>query len=312
MGAGITSNPNQGTRQIKSRMVTDMDSHSKQAPWQRLGHRFTLGLRSRSEAEWLPAEDAFGNAERRSRQMAQRAMLFAQQHGEVFATTPQSLAASHEVLAMITDHLVVYHGITPAKPAADIHPLEAAARLVPEDLLLLAPSARTDASDILDWHLVAAALAFPAHWVLADKMGRPLAGIHEPVPHYAEQLETPMDRFFTRMQVGPISHRWNWSVVTSDQLFTPRRANRKPLPPGAGINEIFVRMESQTLRKLAGSGQILFTIRTYVEPVARWAGVPGALESLADMLDLMSPQMRDYKGVDLFAEALKTHVRRQA
>jgi len=36
------------------------------------------------------------------------------------------------------------------------------------------------------------------------------------------------------------------------------------------------------------------------------------LESLADMLDLMSPQMRDYKGVDLFEEALKIHVRRQA
>jgi hypothetical protein len=179
---------------------------------------------------------------------------------------------------------------------------------VPEDLLLLAPQARDDDPDILDWCLVAAALGFPAHWVLADKMGRPLAGIHEPVPHYGEQLEAPMDRFFTRMQVGPISHRWNWSVVTTDQLFTPHRTRRTPLKPDAGINDIFLRMESQTLRKLADSGQILFTIRTYVEPLGRWADMPGALESLVEMLGLMTPQMRDYKGVELFEDALKAHI----
>lgn len=296
-------------RAVDEQTVTDMESHGKQAPWQRLGHRFTLGLRSRSEAEWLPAEDAFGDPDRRSRQMAERTRLFAQQHDEVFAATSHSLAASHEVLAMVTNHLETYHGVTSSEPAPDTHPLEAAAQLVPEDLLLLAPSARADDTDILDWRLVAAALAFPAHWVLADKMERPLAGIHEPVPHYAEQLESAMDRFFTRMQVGPISHRWNWSIVTSDQLFTPRRAHRRPLSPRAGINEIFVRMESQTLRKLADSGQILFTIRTYIEPVGRWAGVPGALESLVEMLGLMTPQMRDYKGVELFEDALKAHIR---
>ena len=77
---------------------------------------------------------------------------------------------------------------------------------------------------------------------------------------------------------------------------------------GAGIDQIFVRMESQTLRKLAGSGHILFTIRTYVEPLSRWAGTPGALDSLADMLALMTPQMREYKGVGLFEDALRAHI----
>ena len=67
-------------------------------------------------------------------------------------------------------------------------------------------------------------------------------------------------------------------------------------------------MESQTLRKLADSGQILFTIRTYVEPLGRWAAIPGALESLVEMLELMTPQMRDYKGVELFEDALKAHI----
>ncbi|MGB2321988.1 MAG: heme-dependent oxidative N-demethylase family protein [Candidatus Puniceispirillaceae bacterium] len=285
-----------------------MDSDTEQAPWQRLGHRFTLGLRSRSEADWLPASDAFGDPDRRSRQIAEKAGLFDERHDEVFATTAEGLAASDEVLAMVTAHLKTHHNAAQPEPEPGLHPLEAAARLVPEDLLLLGPRTRKDDPDILDWCLVAAALAFPAHWVLAEKMRRPLAGIHEPVPHYGEQLETPMDRFFTRMQTGPISHRWNWSVVTTDQLFTPHRMRRAPLTPGAGIDDIFLRMESQTLRKLADSGHILFTIRTYVEPLRRWADIPGALESLVDMLDLMTPQMRDYKGVELFEDALKAHV----
>ena len=141
-------------------------------------------------------------------------------------------------------------------------------------------------------------------------MGRPLAGIHEPVPHYGERLETPMDRFFTNMKVGPISHRWNWSVMTSHKLFTPHRSRRTPLAPGAGIDEIFIRMESQTLRKLPRTGMILFTIRTYAEPLTRWAAMPGAVASLLEMLDGMTPEMRDYKGFAMYEDALRTFVAR--
>lgn len=285
-----------------------MESKTEQTPWQRLGNRFTLGLRARDEAEWLPVEDAFGDAGRRSAQLAEKAWLLDNHHQEVFAAAPESLAAASEVLNMVGAHLQAWHGMTPVAAEQDLHPLEAAARLVPEDLLLLAPHSRPDDPESLDWCLAAAALAFPAHWVLAEKMGRSLAGIHEPVPHYAERLENPMDRFFTNMRVGPVSHRWNWSVVTTDRLFTPHRMRRAPLAPGAGINDIYLRMESQTLRKLAQSGHILFTIRTYVEPLGRWDRIPGALESLAEMLDGMTPQMRDYKGVALYEDALKAHL----
>ena len=163
---------------------------------------------------------------------------------------------------------------------------------------------------VLDWVLVSAALAFPAHWVLAEKMGRPLAGIHEPVPHYEERLEQPMDRFFTAMKVGPISHRWNWSVVTTDQLFTPHRMRRMPLAENTGLDQIFLRMESQTLRKLPLSGHILFTIRTHVLPLSRWAEQDGAIGSLVEMLDEMSPQTRAYKGVPMYEDALRAFVAR--
>ena len=287
---------------------------TQQTPWQRLGSKFTLGLRSRAEADWLPHEDAFGNSATRENQLTQKADLLANRRDEVFACDGSGLAACAEVRDMVAEHLADHHHgqsdnqLAALAAAAGMHPLEQAARAVPEDLLLLAPRERDGGGDICDWVLVSAALAFPAHWVLAEKMGRPLAGIHGPVPHYGERLERPMDRFFSAMEVGPISHRWNWSVVTTDRLFTPHRMRRVPLAENAGLDEIYLRMESQTLRKLPRSGHILFTIRTYVMPLSRWADQEGAIESLVEMLDGMTPQMRAYKGVEMYEDALRATV----
>ena len=286
------------------------DRKTGHTPWERLGNKFTLGLRTRTEAEWLPFDDAFGDAGRRQDQMTERDWLFDNRHDETFAALDGSEEAGAEVRDMVIAHLAGHHGTAPEAPRPGMHPLEAAARMVPEDLLLLKSRPRKDDDGLLDWTLVAAALAFPAHWVLAEKIGRPLAGIHEPVPHYGERLETPMDRFFTNMKTGPISHRWNWSVMTSHRLFTPHRSRRTPLAPGAGIDEIFIRMESQTLRKLPSSGMILFTIRTYAEPLSRWTGLPGAVASLLEMLDGMTPEMHDYKGFAMYEDALRAFVAR--
>ena len=295
---------------MDGQMEGQTDRKTGHTPWERLGNKFTLGLRTRTEAEWLPFDDAFGDAGRRQDQMTERDWLFDNRHDETFAALDGSEEAGAEVRDMVITHLAGHHGTAPEAPRPGMHPLEAAARMVPEDLLLLKSRPRKDDDGLLDWTLVAAALAFPAHWVLAEKMGRPLAGIHEPVPHYGERLETPMDRFFTNMKTGPISHRWNWSVMTSHRLFTPHRSRRTPLAPGAGIDEIFIRIESQTLRKLPSSGMILFTIRTYAEPLSRWAGLPGAVASLLEMLDGMTPEMRDYKGFAMYEDALRAFVAR--
>ena len=178
---------------------------NERAPWQRLGFKLKLGLRARSEAEWLPLNDLFGNRAARAEQIALKTQLLTKHHQDVFIAMPNTNAAGDEVLALVRQHLTAYHHDHPyddrmAPADAGPHPLDRAARLVPEDLLLLAPfaNAATDNATAVKWHLMAASLCFPAHWVLAEKMGKPLAAIHDPVC-LLYTSPSPRDRSLSRM-----------------------------------------------------------------------------------------------------------------
>ncbi|MDA8716667.1 DUF3445 domain-containing protein [Alphaproteobacteria bacterium] len=288
----------------------------ERAPWQRLGFKLKLGLRVRSEAEWLPSNDLFGNKVTRIEQIALKTQLLAKHHQDVFSALPNTNAAGDEVLAMVRQHLTTYHNDHAhnnhthndhvAASDADLHPLDRATRLVPEDLMLLAPFPKAVAYDkaSVEWCLVAASLCFPAHWVLAEKMGKPLAAIHDPVPHYDERLAGPVDRFFNKMTVGPISSRMNWSLQIGTKLFTPHRALRQAAADDLDNHQLCLRLENQTLRKLPQTGFVLFTIRTHIEPVSRWKHTPNAIDDLAKMLNDMSPRSQSYKGASLYAGAL--------
>ena len=290
-----------------------IDEH---APWQRLGFRLKLGLRVRSEEEWLPLNDLFGNQSVRAEQIGLKSQLLAKHHTDVFSAMPNTNVAGGEVLAMVYQHLTKYHNDFThyghphdnymAPTDAGLHPLDIAARLIPEDLLLLAPfpNAATDNTNDVKWHLVAASLCFPAHWVLAEKMGKSLAAIHDPVPHYDERLAGPVDKFFNKMTVGPISARMNWSLQIGADLFTPHRSKRQAAVGELCNNQLYLRLENQTLRKLPQTGFVLFTIRTHIEPVSRWKHTPNAIDDLTKMLKDMSLESQSYKGVSLYAGAL--------
>jgi len=283
----------------------------ERAPWQRLGFKLKLGLRARSEAEWLPSNDLFGNRAARAEQIGLKARLLAKHHQDVFSAMPNTNAAGDEVLTMVRQHLTTYHNDHEyddrmAPVDAGLHPLDSAARMVPEDLLLLAPfpESAADNTTAVKWHLVAASLCFPAHWVLAEKMGKPLAAIHDPVPHYDERLAGPVDRFFNKMTIGPISARMNWSLQIGTDLFTPHRAQRQSAAGDLDYHQLCLRLENQTLRKLPQTGFVLFTIRTHIEPVSRWKHTPHAIDDLATMLNEMSRESQSYKGASLYAGAL--------
>jgi hypothetical protein len=171
-------------------------------------------------------------------------------------------------------------------------PLALAGRLVQEDLCLMQASPE-------GYRLVAAVLCFPAHWRLADKLGRPLDVIHAPVPGFDERLATPATRFFAGIRVERPVWRVNWSLVDTPALFLPpeHRGHPRPITAGRAGEELWLRVERQTLRRLPRSGDVVFGIHTYVDPLARAIDSPDAARALAERIREMPEPMARYKSI---------------
>ncbi len=225
---------------------------------------------------WLiPDED-------RERDLVRKAVLLEERHGEVFAAldTPTVGAASIEVLELVLD------AIGQPIASSDLHPLDAAGRLVQEDLCLVV--LRDGAP-----HLDAASLCFPSYWRLSDKLGRPLAEVHGPVAHYADELATKVDTFLQHLSPARPVWRRNWSIHDDPSYFLPDPTPPRALVPPEGL---WLRTERQTLRRLATPDVVLFTIRTQQVPLAVVAERADVAQRLADAIAGWSPEMRAYKG----------------
>lgn len=243
-----------------------------------------MGTRGLDLAAWLLVDDDL------RRDLATKANLLAERHDEVFATldSPVVAAASREVLELIL-------AATGCQPDLALHPLEAAGRLVQEDLCLLV--VRDGAP-----HLDAASLCFPSYWRLGDKLGRPLAEVHTPVAHYGDELAGKVDRFITHLRVDRPVWRRNWSIHDDPSYFLPDPTPPQAVDPPDGL---WLRSERQTLRRLSTPEVVLFTIRTQQVPLSVLANRPDVARGLAAAIAAWSPELARYKGGHGALEALE-------
>jgi len=244
-------------------------------------YRVTLGLRTLDLSEWLDIDEHFDT------EMARKNELLTDQHQQVVATLPIGDEAAAEGLQLITAHLVQRFPDHGSVPDRTVHPIDAAGRLVQEDLCVMQ---RIDG----EWRLVAASVCFPSRWDLQLMIGRSLHQIHAPVPDY-DKIADPTAGFFDRLTESRPMWRLNWSLLDDAELFQQGRGGiAKPEVPVAGYT---LRVERQTLRRLPVSGAVLFTIRTYRSTLGELAiEKPEFLADLAATLATVSSQTQDYKG----------------
>jgi hypothetical protein len=254
-------------------------------------------------------------------ELAERRRLLAERHAEVFAAEPGSEAACADVLAHLASVLparypgwfsrhgaILRNHLTGEDwnlAAPGRHPLEVAALLVQDDLCVVQPGAGGPI-------LTAAALCFPSRWRLAEKIGRPLAQVHAPVPIYPERLANPVDRLMGRLVPGKLVQRLNWSLMDDPTLFqpirrSPQEADASITPDNAG-ERLFLRTERQTLAALVPSGAVLFTIRVHVYPLARIAAVPALAAQLAEAVRALPDEVRYHKRLGGFEAALLAYL----
>lgn len=243
------------------------------------GWRLAMGLRPLAPEDWLEVD------ENRHAELALKEALLATRRDDVVGLTPAAEAASGELLEEVTAFLRVQHPQLAWSSDEREHPLVAAARVVQEDLCVMV---RTD-----EWRLAGACVCFPSRWRLRDKVGTTVDEIHRPVPGYDTSLAAPTRAVFDRLAPERSFWRLNWTLLDSPDLFQPVAARAAGAAP---IDQWFFRVERQTIRRLPRSDAIIFTIRTYVTPLAASLGDARFVTHLLASVESAPEATRGYKG----------------
>jgi hypothetical protein len=272
-------------------------------------YRMAMDLVAIPEADWFEIDDRY------HADMAERRRLLSVAHDDVFAATPGSDADRQEALDLIVEALTTHnpdwfsrdattlrnHLTGEAWQTKALDPLELAGRLVQEDLCLIRN--REDGPVF-----TAAVLCFPSRWRLSDKIGKPLASVHGPVPLYADRLARPVDRFMRHLRPGHIASRLNWSLLDDPALFQPGGKFR--VDGSAGITSrnagetVFLRVERQTLRRLPITQAVLFGIRVHVYPLDQVIDRPDRAAALEAAVRALPAEIQHYKSLLPFRDAL--------
>ncbi|KAK3623421.1 hypothetical protein LTR56_021597 [Elasticomyces elasticus] len=291
------------------------------APWSGGKFQMTMGIRKTQEDSWLQLDNRY-----RQEQSLREHLLEKKRAGVL-----QYLDGSEDACRESLEHIVAFltrrfpdlffwsskdpdflcNGITgdifKVVDPLEQHPLEIAARLVMEDMNLLIQGAGPDP----DEHYLRASFSMaPAGWYLQERIGWPLWKIHTPVPMWEEKLRKPIEKYFRNMKISTPVERMNFFMQTDKTLFQqePFAAQRAE---NLKIQDIQIRHERQTLRRLPRSRAILFTVRTYLTPVVELASDKASLYSLRESIRAMPEEMAKYKGRGIWGDVFEKWAERE-
>lgn len=282
-----------------------------------------MGLRSIDESDWIIDRPDWDE------HLTEKREVMREHHDETFAALPESSQGSAELLETLIVHAERFlsHRLEIVRAAdgaaiaaidrgsgdriefAELHPLDAAARMVPDDLTI-------QVRDEYEWRLVGASVAFPSRWVLAEKVGLGLDAVHDPVPGYEQALRPAMTGTFDKLRVDRIVERVNWTIPDDPTLFQPvppgRRRQAPQISEGADlVDGLYLRIERQTVRLLPRSRAAVFTIATFVDPLAAFADDREALQAIVGTLPTVPAANLTYKGIAAAAPGITEWAQRR-
>jgi hypothetical protein len=273
----------------------------KHTPYQNGKGGVRIGLKPINTQDWLEIDDNFKNENN-----LKKNLLSSKRH-KVFQANDNSLSAQKELLKMVTEHLKKYHSeeysfkdqnifIKATRESINLldsntPPIETASLLVQEDLILMMPKENK-------FYLEAAVLTSPSHWSLVEKFSKNLIDLHEGVPGYEEKIGSRVDEIFNKLPSDRILERLNWSIYDSPELFQPVGSKPEVTMKRKNIQDLHLRVERQTIRKLPGQGSIVFTIRVHVDPLLSISKEHDLLDDLNLAIASLPQEMKEYKAID--------------
>jgi dimethylamine monooxygenase subunit A len=234
-------------------------------PWMQEKTARLPGIQPLIHNDFLRVDEAFGG------QMALRDGLIAQNLSAVYAQLPQAGDAATELLDVVLEYLSGQAGyrigqtevLRPDGVNVELDrskPLLTCGRLVQEDLCILQ-------SDGREHVLTGAILCFPASWTLVQKIGRPMSAIHIPVDSYTPEMAARVQRMFDAIRPEQGLWRMNWLTYADPVLHQPRLENT-PRSRASEVEKPYLRCERQCLIRLPKTRAVVFTIHSYVMPIA--------------------------------------------
>lgn len=183
-----------------------------------------------------------------------------------------------------------------------LEPLDWLGRQIQEDILLL------NGTEEDGMPLVAGHLCFPNAWCLDDKMAQSFLEIHQPVPVFMAAVGRSTSLLMARLKAGRPVWRANWSLMTTSLLSLPpdvlhqEQLYQEPMTLEDIGERCFVRVERQILLRLPKTNGILFTVRTYREPISAVIKTPGYAQRIARTLQTAPEDFLQYKGITIFKD----------
>jgi hypothetical protein len=177
------------------------------------------------------------------------------------------------------------------------NPLEYITRQTQGDFILLG---QRDDNLFLDGGM----LTSPADWSLTEKFGMSFHEFHAPVPlaHGLRVFDLAL-KFLRRMPADKPMRRLNWGLTVNPRIdlapetkpiWGPEKATLTPANIG---HKLCLRVELQTLHRLAPSAAILFGIRTYLLRFEELATRPDWVRRLHAVLATLHPDLLRYKAI---------------
>jgi dimethylamine monooxygenase subunit A len=231
-------------------------------------------------------EDFWGATAENPRILAERRKWLAQDEPRYLAVLPEACELLRETAELGTASGTLPNGLNPELGAEDI--VRSLGQSWEPDFLVL----RREPEAV---RLVAGCVCFPSSWSLEEKIDKPIEAIHEIVPALNTTIGTQIRTFLERIKPGVSWTRNNWGLSRSPEWNQHPTRQIPRLDASVHLDEVFFRVEEQSLVALPNSHGVLFGIRLRVIPLAGYEGSTEGLK-LATLLDTIPEALAEYKG----------------
>jgi hypothetical protein len=253
---------------------------------------------------WLEVENTYVS------RVKERQELF-QKHGNmVLDYLPGSELACKELMEMCLEFYCAryptYFSLSPDKKVFDnrllgtkteikrYHPLHVLLNNVPEDFAIVL---RNEEDGM--YYFRAGVICSALGWSVSSKIGMQLKDIHKPIPDYKEKMSFSMDRYFSKMPTNCPIQRGSWGLEVGTPLFMPpghpHEKLREVQKQDLTIEQCYLRVDWQTLRRLPLSGGIVFNFKALFTPVQEFRDEPYIPALLLKILKEGKKNLMEYK-----------------